>query len=198
MTKLQASLAKITLSLALLSLALAAPAGALMLNLSVGDMTSQAEHVVSGRVAAAQSAWSKDGRLIVTQVVLEVDEAYKGGLERGNIVLEFVGGEVGDVGLKVSDMVSLEENEQVIVFLQSSQAKADLGATVQNLLPNQGQDAAVYGILGNAQGKYSLSGGVASRSGYATVGGSSSAQSTLTTDELLNLIKLEVGNASGN
>jgi hypothetical protein len=179
----------------LLALALATPVGAVMLSVSAADLVGEAEHVVSGRVTATEARWSSDGRSIVTQVVMEVDQAYKGDLGSQTIVLEYRGGEVGDVGMGVSDQPSMQANEQVIVFLKSAAPRAALGATVKGLLASDDSGSTVYRVVGKAQGKYSLAGGVASRNGYATIGSQAGAVSVIAQDELVDLIKREVGNA---
>jgi hypothetical protein len=178
-----------------LALALATPAAAVMRPMSVADLVAQSEQVVNGRVSASEGRWSADGGSIVTQVVLEVDETYKGELGRQTVVLEYRGGEVGDIGMGVSDQPSLEVNEQVIVFLKSASPRAAMGAKVKSLLASVDAGTTVYRLVGHAQGKYSLAGGTASKSGYATMGNQAGAASSMAQDELIRQIKEEVGNA---
>lgn len=106
------------LVLTLLLLGAALPAGAtVVVDLPREEMASRAELIVRARVGAKKSAWSEDGRRLLTRTELIVLEYTKGaGPER--LTLSQQGGRVGDVVSAISGDARLEEGEEVVLLLR--------------------------------------------------------------------------------
>lgn len=105
-------------SLALLTLLAAAPAFAsAALQMDVPALTAAATDVVDGQVVSSTAVWTGDHRRIVTQVVVEVRDAWKGGA-RGRITVVQPGGERDGIGQRVSGVAELSSGERVVLFLE--------------------------------------------------------------------------------
>jgi hypothetical protein len=135
-------------------ISLAASSYAVMLGLSTEELTRGSEAVVEGDVQDMQSHWSEDGKTIYTSVTVVIREAIKGEASEQTIVVEHEGGEVGDIGLRVSDMAVFRKGQRVILFLKP------------------GRSGNVYNIVGKAQGKYDIDAqGIARKRGFTLMGG---------------------------
>lgn len=101
-------------------LALAVPALAMATSGSqqtLGGLTKVSSEVVRGRVVSKESRWNDNRTLIVTDVVLQVTETFKG--EAGSqVTLEVLGGQVDDLVLDVVGGASFKLGEEVLVFAQ--------------------------------------------------------------------------------
>ncbi len=161
--------------LAAFLLALAVPGAALMQALSTEYLTQAAGLVIRGRVTGLESRWSDDRRSILTRVRVSVHEVYKGTAPAKDLTVEIPGGEVGGIGMRVSDTPGLRLGEEVILFL---------GATGRK------RTAGVFAIVGKAQGKYSVApDGTASRCGFTVAGDRSLADDKLPVTELIAKIR---------
>jgi len=126
----------------------------LMIELSTEELTRDSEIVVVGEVGDVMSFWSEDGTTIFTKAKVMVDQVVKG-IHHTEVDIEYKGGEVGEIGLRVSDAPSLEKGEKVILFLKTK--KIEKGVKVFN-------------IVGNAQGKYTVrEDGIAIKGGFSVV-----------------------------
>lgn len=102
--------------LLLLALALAAPAAATtFVAATVEEMARVSEVVVRGRVVAT-SARAIGGRRIVTDVDVEVANAWKGAPER-TVRIVVPGGSLGWIALRVEGAPTFSPGEEVVVFL---------------------------------------------------------------------------------
>lgn len=158
---------------------LSSQASALMIGLSTKELTKTSEIVIVGKVVKIKSYWSEDGGAIFTKAFIRVQNVIKGKVEQKKIVVEYEGGEVGEVGLAVSDMPILEKGEKVILFLESKKAKNNIA--IKN----------VYEIVGNAQGKYVVcKDGIARRGGFCAVSEEDIIDdNNVPVEELINKIK---------
>ena len=105
-------------SLAILVLLTAAPAFAsAALQMDVPALTAAATDIVDGTVVSSTAVWTGDHRRIVTQVVVEVREAWKGGAA-GRITVVQPGGERDGIGQRVSGVAALSSGERVVLFLE--------------------------------------------------------------------------------
>ncbi len=144
----------------------------LMVRMSLDDLAGTAEVGIVGMVQQVESRYTKDGDSIYTAASVSVEKSLKG--SPGQFVtVEYEGGEVGDTGLKVSDAPDLEKGEKVVLFLKSKGI----------------EDSAAFMVVGNAQGKYSIKDGIASRSGFETVGGLSAGDDALPLTDLVSRVK---------
>jgi hypothetical protein len=91
--------------------------------LSVEDMTALADEIVHAEVATASTEWY-NGKMI-TRYSLAVHDSFKGDKASGQ-ALELVlpGGEMGKLGAMSPGMPTLDENEEVVLFLQNTLEQA--------------------------------------------------------------------------
>ena len=100
---------------------LASPASALMVRKSIEELTSEADCILIGKVEKIESRWNEERTLIYTYVTISVKQytkALSGVGEVQEIIVKVRGGEVGDIGLKVSDTPQFREGEEVFLFLR--------------------------------------------------------------------------------
>jgi hypothetical protein len=92
------------------------------------------------------------------------------------ITVEYEGGEIGEIGLRVSDVSPLKTGEDVILFLNKSTEGRKMGD--------------VHNIVGRAQGKYTISkDGIAGKSGFSVISGESTIDNNIPVDELIDKIR---------
>lgn len=91
---------------------------ALMLKLSKEDLCKDSDAIVQGKVVKAESRWDDEYRKIYTFVTFVVDEKFKGNRIGNTITIRIPGGEVGDIGMVVSDVNSLQTGEEGFLFLK--------------------------------------------------------------------------------
>jgi hypothetical protein len=128
-------------------------AGAFMTGLSTEELTRSSEAVVVGNVEDIESRWNEDGTSIVTTASVVVEEIVRGRVIYQRITVEYEGGEIGEIGLKVSDVSPLEGGERVLLFLKSVKNK---------------RNGHAYSIVGKGQGKYTVGrDGIARKRGFS-------------------------------
>lgn len=111
----------------------------LMQKMELSQLTARADLIVVGQVKEIQSRWDP-GETIFTYVTIAVEQSEKGS-PGAEVTLRFPGGEVGGIGLWVSDSPVFKKGEKVKVFLKGKE---------------------IYDIVGLYQGKYSITEGEAS------------------------------------
>jgi hypothetical protein len=150
------SLITVLLSITMMCL-LSTPSLAVMKGLSTDDLAKSSDMVVIGEVEDVQAQWSSDGKTIFTSATVSISEVVAGRTLPGKIVVEYDGGEIGDIGLKISDMAILDKGEKVLLFLKTARSKKYGNA---------------YNMTGKAQGKYKIGeDGIASKSGFSIADG---------------------------
>jgi hypothetical protein len=136
-----------SLSLLPLLLALAPRAGAsVALELTIGDLTREADLVVIGTVRSTGVAWSGDHRRILTRASLEAEEAWKGTLPGSGVVLLLPGGQLDGLSQEISGTPEVIVGERVILFLRHRGDSFRLVGMAQGLFrvpPVSGGTAAV-------------------------------------------------------
>src|SRR5258706_6787455 len=85
--------------------------------MSLEEITGQAEVIVLGTVVSAESAWSADGRIIVTRTTVSVERPLLGG-PRARVIVETPGGRVGDQTMVASGAPVFRSGERVVLFLE--------------------------------------------------------------------------------
>lgn len=147
---------------------------AIMKGLSTEELTKASDLVIVGKVEDIEAQWSKDGRTIFTSAYIVIDNVIKG-TAQANIMIEYEGGEIGDIGLKVSDESALLKGEKVILFLKSGKSK---------------KDGVAYNIVGKGQGKYVIDVyGIARKRGFSIVGREENIDNNIPVDELIEKIR---------
>lgn len=163
---------------AALALAWAGPVAAVMQTLTVNDLTAASEVVAVGRVTDKVSHFSADGKRIETTVTVRVEEVVKGETTSSTVTIRHPGGEVGELGMKVSDMPAFTAGEKVVVFVKSA---AD-------------DDSGVFSMTGKAQGKYTVTAeGRAKKGAYTAAVQGADNETDLPLTSLLNKVKAAAG-----
>lgn len=160
---------------ALALVAAAPPARAIVVPLSTEELARAASLVVRGTVEETRSRFTLDRSKIVTWAAVRVEEVSRGRYSRRRLVVEVEGGEVGGIGLKVTDVPTFAAGERVVLFLES--ATADTGR-------------AIHRVVGDAQGAYRLGpDGVARKDGFHVMGDASLVDWELPIADLLRRAK---------
>ncbi len=118
-------------------------ADALMVRKSIEELTYEADSILIGKVKSMESRWNKDRTLIYTYIIISVREytkALPNMKEVKEITIKVPGGEVGGIGLKVSDTPEFRKGEEVFLFLRIEK------------LP-------IFKVAGLFQGKYTIEDG---------------------------------------
>jgi hypothetical protein len=117
--------------------------------LGLEDLVKKAGSIVVGRVSSVRTYWSANGKLILTDYTVEVDETLKGQAAR-RIAVTAVGGKIGDLELHVSGMPAFQQGESAVIFIEQSGAYQ----TVVGL--NQGRFTVTNGEVANKLGGLSF------------------------------------------
>jgi hypothetical protein len=116
------------LALLLLGVAVGPAFAATFVATSVEEVARSADAVVRGRVVSANGRLARDGRRVVTDVEIAVEQAWKG--DPGATVRLIVpGGSTGSVAMRVDAAPVFTPGEEVVVFL----ARRGEGWTVMGL-----------------------------------------------------------------
>jgi len=105
------------------------------------EMANRAEVIALGTVEKVESAWTADGRVIVTTATIEIEKGLKGGPWR-RVSIRTPGGRVGDQTMVASGAPTFLEGERLVVFLERPGAGTpgrDAGGTRGG--PDQARDA---------------------------------------------------------
>ena len=111
---------------------------ALMIEKSAEELSQDAKVIIQGEVKSVRSYKGING-VIYTRALVLVSNVIKGKNIKKNITVEYEGGEVGDIGVRVEDEPTLKKGEQVILFLTNSFWRKN-----------------VYYIVGGVLGKYAI------------------------------------------
>jgi len=150
-------------------------ATAIMAYMPIEALTRSSDVVIEGDVIDTQSFWSQDGSTILTRAEIVVNEVIDGHLSQNTIAVEYEGGEVGDIGLRVSDAVTMQAGERVVLFLKF----ADYASR-----------QAVNHVVEKVQGKFSIkSSGMAARGAAQYVGAAGASVNQIELSELKKRIQ---------
>lgn len=103
---------------------------------TVEQLGNESTEVIRGKVAAIQSYWNSDKSKIYTEVIINVDESYKGSGQR-TVRLVQLGGVVDNVKVTVHGALQWRANEEVLLFLEPYKGGA-------------------YHVSGFSQGKFTI------------------------------------------
>jgi hypothetical protein len=111
-----------------LALSLAAvPAGAsTFLALTQEELVAQSDAVVQGRVIQVNSFWSRSGRLIMTEAMIQVEETILGDAPTV-VVLKTAGGTVDGFTIEAHGFPKFEVNERFLLFVDGGEAARVVG-----------------------------------------------------------------------
>jgi hypothetical protein len=151
---------------------------AFMKGLSTEELTDASDTIIEGDVENTEAQWSKDGKTIITNAEILINTVIKGKPVQNSIKVEYTGGEVGEIGLKVSDQVTFKKGEKVLLFLRSGQSQ---------------KDSSVFSLVGKGQGKYVIdSKGIAKKSGFSIVGERGMIDNNIPSTTLIDKVKRRV------
>jgi hypothetical protein len=104
---------------ATLLLVLCGPAVAAIVPQTVEQMVAGSEAIIRGKVVAQDSYWvDSPGRIIVTDVTIQVDEVWLGSLRAGRtMTVQVPGGEVGGIGMMAEHAPRFRPDEEAVLFL---------------------------------------------------------------------------------
>ena len=153
----------------------ACEAAGIMEALTTEKLTRASKMVILGEVEDLKSQWSETGEKIITRATVTITRVIRGKSASKQLIVEYDGGEVGGIGLKVSDVSPLRKREQVLLFLRPKDA-------------DDGPD--VFNIVGRAQGKYTIhENGVARKSGFVVAGERSEIDNNIPLEALIQKIR---------
>jgi hypothetical protein len=102
-------------------LAASGPARALMLQLSLADLSSGADAIIVGTVLDLSSRWNSDHTRINTSVILSIEESLKSSLSaNGQVTVSVPGGTVDGITEQDSDSPTFALGEKTVVFLKQN------------------------------------------------------------------------------
>lgn len=103
---------------------------ALMVKISVEDLTKEADVIIKGDIKEVDSRWNLWRTMVYTYSTVSVEKYIKGtGSETLTIITE--GGTVGDSGVWVEDTPVFTKNEKVLVFLKTAGREFSVAGLVQ-------------------------------------------------------------------
>src|ERR1051325_10081542 len=106
-------------------LLLAVPAhGSTFLHMSRAELAAKASAVVVGNVLSVESFWTKSGRVIVTEAMVEVEDAILGDAPSVVRVRTF-GGTVNGYTVEAHGFPTFEKGERLLLFLERDKSDAD-------------------------------------------------------------------------
>ncbi len=128
---------------ALVAALLAAPSAraSVVLALDLAQLVQRSDHVVLATAGAQTSRWSDDGRHLVTDVSLRVEDSLKGPSHAGDVlVVTRLGGRLHDLALQVPGEANFGPGQRALVFLHSVQGGSELHVVgmAQGVLPVRG------------------------------------------------------------
>jgi hypothetical protein len=117
---------------------------------TIEEMAHDSACIVQGRVISSQAAWDESHQRIYTTTSIEVTEWVTGcaqvpaastpaGQPPKTVVIRTLGGEVGEIGMKVAGTEKFTANEEVFLFLRDDPVVKG-----------------TYQVVGMSQGKYSI------------------------------------------
>ncbi len=101
-----------------------------MAEMSIEDLTGQADVIVTGEVKEVESRRSAEKTMIYTYITLAADRYIKGNAG-GTLTIITEGGNVDGYGVWVEDMPEFSKNESVLVFLKKAGREFSVAGLVQ-------------------------------------------------------------------
>lgn len=89
---------------------------------SFASLFEKSSHVIVGNVLSVESRWDEKAATIFTYAKVHVEERLKGDLTEDFVVIRYRGGEIGNIGLLVSNEPRFLLGERVKVFLKKDEA----------------------------------------------------------------------------
>ncbi|MBK6847980.1 MAG: hypothetical protein IPG96_10735 [Proteobacteria bacterium] len=122
MTRLPRSFALWLVGTASVLVASAPATATVMPRMSLRDLVGAAQRIFIGTAVSAESRWTEDGRFIVTDTVVRIDQALDGHAGVGTVVMRELGGSVEGIGMRVAGSTELPPGQQLLLFAQGAGA----------------------------------------------------------------------------
>jgi hypothetical protein len=84
--------------------------------MQLDELSRVSTSVVQGTATRSRSVWNADRTQILTEITVAVSDQLKGS-GSSETVITIPGGQIGNVRYEVSDMPSIEEGEEVLLFV---------------------------------------------------------------------------------
>lgn len=110
---------------AALCLAALPAAASTFVGLTDRELVAGADALIQGQVTELRSSWSEDGRAVVTDVVVKVEERVFGEAPQLVTVRTF-GGQVGDFRVEAEGFPRFAEGERVLLFVKRDDSDGTL------------------------------------------------------------------------
>lgn len=98
----------------------AAPAARAQAPRSLRALAQESDVVVLSTCVKSESFWDDDGRVILTRSTLRIEKVFRGAAPAGEVVVQTLGGTVGDVTMGASHAATLAPHETAVLFLRRS------------------------------------------------------------------------------
>ncbi|MFT5142378.1 MAG: hypothetical protein ACI80V_002370 [Rhodothermales bacterium] len=140
--------AVLLLSLTISALAVG-DASAQLARMTLDDLANTSTSIVHGQATASRAVWNADGTQILTEVTVQIQDQLKGA-GGSTTVITIPGGQIGNVIYEVSDMPSIDEGEEVLVFVWQHPSGRNLvtGGTQGKLLVERASALALPQVTG--------------------------------------------------
>jgi hypothetical protein len=163
------------------------PAIGFMMGLSTEELTNSSNLIVIGSVQGVESMWSEDGKGIISRAIIIVNSVISGKWDKEVLHVEYNGGEVGDIGLKVSDVKPLKQGDNLLLFLKIKNGqKQKIEGNYAPLINEQ----IYHSIVGKAQGQYTITPqGIAKKDGFSVIRGSEFIDNDIPLEVLIDKIR---------
>lgn len=109
----------VALSILTLCLAALPLSASTFVALSESELVGTSKLIVRGEITTVDSHWTESGRLIVSDVVVEVSKTYFGNAP-AEITVRTAGGQVGAIRVEAHGFPTFEKGREVILFLESA------------------------------------------------------------------------------
>ena len=153
---------------------------ALMIELSLADLVNRSGAIVIGRVEKTESFWKDE--IIYTHVTITCTDSLLGSFKNDSLIVEVVGGEVGEIGMKVSDTPTFTVGTDVFLFLQG------MGREVSSNSAAAGMP--VYSVAGRAQGLFVIgANGMVQRQGFTVRNPSAAGAGDMSVNDLIGTVR---------
>src|SRR5215510_16399716 len=87
--------------------------------LNLDGLVKKSNRIVIGRVRNSRTYWSSNGKLILTNYTIDVQETIKGPAAP-TVELTTIGGTIGDITLHVAGMPVFGTDENAVVFVENT------------------------------------------------------------------------------
>jgi phage baseplate assembly protein gpV len=104
-------------ALCVVSIAVPIIALGILRDLTLVDLVSDSNWIVTGRVQQIESRWNDARDYIYTYVTITVDEYWKNPLDDSQLVVQIPGGIMDDIMQQVSDTPVFSSGETIVLFL---------------------------------------------------------------------------------